>query len=125
MLGFFQTSTVAIGLGSAFVIQRLLARFQRESVALGKTLFGRGTVITEFAGLRLGVEKGQCKRFDLLPVIDTLGIQLLVQVIDDLRVGHVGQLSLGVVRQEGVENVLRLVEEIEDKGFFAVTKGAV
>ncbi|MNC44367.1 hypothetical protein D3C75_932700 [compost metagenome] len=58
-------------------------------------------------------------------MIDPLGIQLLLQVIDDLRVGYIGQLGLGVVRQEGAENILRFVEEVEDEGFLAVTESAV
>ena len=58
-------------------------------------------------------------------MVDTLGIQLLLQVVDELRVGHVGQLGLGVVRQEGVENVLRIVEEVEDESRLAVAKGTV
>ncbi len=53
-------------------------------------------------------------------MVDTLGIQLLLQVVDELRVGYVGQLGLGVVRQEGVENVLGVVEEVEDEGRLSV-----
>ncbi len=48
-----------------------------------------------------------------------------MNVIDELRVSYVGQFGLGVVRQEGVENVLGVVEEVEDEGRLAVAEGTV
>lgn len=114
MLGFLQAGTVAVGFGGALVIQRLLARFDAEGVTLGEAFLSRLAVVAELAGRSLRVEEGQGERLDLLPVIDPFGIQLFLQVIDDLRVGNVAQLGLGVVRQKGVENVLRLIKEVED-----------
>jgi hypothetical protein len=57
-------------------------------------------------------------------VVDAAGVQRLLQVVDHVHIGDVGQLGLVVVRREGIEDVLRIVVEIEDEGLLA-GEGAV
>src|SRR5450830_965840 len=58
--------------------------------ALGEARSSRRAVVAELAGRCFRIEEGHSERLDLLPVINALGIQLLLQVIDNLRVSYVG-----------------------------------
>ena len=124
LLSLLESRAIAAGGGGAFAIEGLPSGRFGGGVARLKAIHSGAAVVGELGIGGLGVKESQGKRFDLRPVVNTLGIEGGLQVVDDLGVRYIGQLGLGVVGQKGFENVLRLVEEVEDEGGFA-RKGAV
>jgi hypothetical protein len=53
---------------------------------------------------------------DLEIVVVTGGVEFGPQVVDQIRVGHVGQLCRGVVGLEGRQDVFRVVHEVQHVG---------
>src|SRR5690606_32229320 len=118
-LRLLEPGLVAVLLGRSSGIAPHSYVFKSRLVARRKAFASGLAVITELAGCCPRIEKGLGKSDHLLPVVDLLGVEILLQVINDIGVGNVLELRLVVVRREGIKNFLWIVVEIEDKGFLA------
>ena len=56
------------------------------------------------------------ERLDLAPVVDLHGVELVLELLELVRVGGRQQLRAVVVGGEGVADVVGVVHEVEDEG---------
>ena len=55
------------------------------------------------------------KLFNIIPRVDSCVLKLAIQVVDLIRVGGLEDFGSPVVRQEGIQDGVRIVNKVEDE----------
>ena len=55
------------------------------------------------------------KLFNIIPRVDSCVLEFAIQVVDLIRVGGLEDFGSPVVRQEGIQDGIRIVNKVEDE----------
>ena len=63
----------------------------------------------------LVLDIGLSEFFNVIPRVDSCVLKLAIQVVDLIRVGGLEDFGSPVVRQEGIQDGVRIVNKVEDE----------